>query len=196
MTVLTQDTARLFLGNSSPANKYQLFMKGVQLLQLDVDYNMIEGTASTMQQTLGSKAEALDELKVNDRQWRSQMQLFERSAEIEEEVRKLQNMYAWVQVKVAEQVKSPPPPPTHAHTIGRGLTYGRSLQITRKLSRPQRLIFNRQRPNLKSSQENFMNKMSKSKKPMIKRMSLKLKQSISKMNSKRPRKPTDESLKA
>jgi len=104
MTILTQDTARLFLGSSSPADKYRLFMKGVQLLQLDADYTMMEGTVSTMQNTLESKAEALDELKENDRRWGSQLQIFERSAAIEDEVRKLQNMYAWVQVKNAEKV--------------------------------------------------------------------------------------------
>jgi chromosome segregation ATPase len=104
MTVLAQDTARMFLGNSSVDEKYRLFMKGVQLLQLDADYAMMESTVTTMETTLESKKEALQELRNNDRRCKAQLQIFERSTEIENQVRLLQKKFAWVQVKGAEEV--------------------------------------------------------------------------------------------
>jgi chromosome segregation ATPase len=104
MTILTQDTARQFLGNSSAADKYKLFMRGVQLSQLDTDYTMVEGQISALQATLDTRQEALADLKQKEVEWRNRVQIFEQSAEIEEEVRTLQNQYAWSQVKEQEKV--------------------------------------------------------------------------------------------
>jgi structural maintenance of chromosomes protein 6 len=107
MTVLTQDTARQFLGSSSAHEKYKLFMRGVQLSQLDTDYTMVEGQISSLQTTLESKRAALDELKAKEREWRMKVKLFERSAELEETIKNLQNQFAWSQVKDQEIVSAP-----------------------------------------------------------------------------------------
>ena len=104
MTVLTQDTARQFLGNSSGGDKYKLFMRGVQLSQLDTDYTMVEGQINSLDATLETKKEALDALKALESDWRNKVSHFERSAEIEEQVKLLQNHFAWSQVKTQEQV--------------------------------------------------------------------------------------------
>jgi structural maintenance of chromosomes protein 6 len=104
MTVLTQDTARQFLGNSSAQDKYKLFMRGVQLSQLDTDYTMVEGQISTLQITLDNKTGPLNDLKELEREWRTKVRIFDRSAEIEENVKNLQNQYAWSQVKDQENV--------------------------------------------------------------------------------------------
>jgi chromosome segregation ATPase len=104
MTILTQDTARQFLGNSSAGDKYKLFMRGVQLSQLDTDYTMVEGQISALEATLETKKEALTALKALEDEWRTKVKIFERSAEIEDKVRTLQNHYAWSQVKEQEKV--------------------------------------------------------------------------------------------
>ena len=104
MTILTQDTARQFLGNSSAGDKYKLFMRGVQLSQLDTDYTIVEEQISTIHNTLEAKAEALDVLKGNEREWREKVAIFERSAKIEDDVKNLQNHFAWSQVKRQEKV--------------------------------------------------------------------------------------------
>ena len=104
MTVLTQDTARQFLGNSSPGDKYKLFMKGVQLSQLDTDYNMVEEQISALENTLEAKKEALEDLHEKEKSWRMKVKIFEQSAEIEGKVRTLQNHFAWSQVKAQEKV--------------------------------------------------------------------------------------------
>jgi chromosome segregation ATPase len=107
MTILTQDTARQFLGNSSAGDKYKLFMRGVQLSQLDTDYTMVEGQISALEATLETKKEALAALKALEDEWRTKVKIFERSAEIEDKVRTLQNHYAWSQVKEQEIVIVP-----------------------------------------------------------------------------------------
>jgi len=104
MTILTQDTARQFLGTSSCTDKYKLFMKGVQLSHLDTDYSIVEGQISTLEQTLESKSDALATLKTNEQYWKTKVKIFERSASIEGRVRTLQNQFAWTQVKDQEKV--------------------------------------------------------------------------------------------
>ena len=104
MTVLTQDTARQFLGNSSVGEKYKLFMRGVQLSQLDTDYSMVEGQVSAMEATINSKVESLEILKELEREAKNRLQVFERSAAIQEKVQKLQNHFVWSQYKAQEEV--------------------------------------------------------------------------------------------
>jgi structural maintenance of chromosomes protein 6 len=106
LTVLTQDTARQFLGNSSSHDKYKLFMRGVQLSQLDTDYTMVEAQISSLQTTLESKTVALNDLKEKEREWRMKVRIFERSAELEETIKNLQNQFAWSQVKDQEIVSA------------------------------------------------------------------------------------------
>jgi structural maintenance of chromosomes protein 6 len=104
MTVLTQDTARQFLGNSSVGEKYKLFMRGVQLSQLDTDYSMVEGQVSAMEATIKSKVDSLEILKELEREAKNRLQIFERNAAIEEKVQKLQNHFVWSQYKAQEEV--------------------------------------------------------------------------------------------
>lgn len=104
MTVLTQDTARKFLGDSSARDKYKLFMKGVQLSHLDTDYTMVEGQISTLEHTLESKTDALATLKANEQYWKTKVRIFERSASVEAKVKNLQNQFAWTQVRDQERV--------------------------------------------------------------------------------------------
>ena len=107
MTVLTQDTARSFLGNSSVGEKYKLFMRGVQLSQLDTDYTMVEEQISTLEATLEAKRESLQHLKTLEAEWRGKVNIFERAAGMEEKIKGLQNHYAWSQVKEQEKVVTP-----------------------------------------------------------------------------------------
>ena len=104
MTVLTQDTARQFLGNSSAGEKYKLFMRGVQLAQLDSDYTIIEEQLSSTEMIMASKMEALGELEQLEHEAKVKVQLFERSAEIEAKVKHYRNLFVWAQVKAKEKV--------------------------------------------------------------------------------------------
>ena len=104
MTVLTQDTARQFLGNSSTKEKYRLFMKGVQLTQLDNDYQEVEEQIVSTENTLTTKMDALQDLKRREEEARTKVRVFEAASRIEEEISTLQKHYAWGQVKAQEAV--------------------------------------------------------------------------------------------
>lgn len=104
MTVLTQDTARLFLGNSSTKDKYNLFMRGVQLTSLDNDYQVVEEEIGTVENTLTTKLEALEDLKRLEEEARTKVKVFEEASQIEEEISTLQKHFAWGQVKAQEAV--------------------------------------------------------------------------------------------
>lgn len=58
LTILSQGTSRLFLANSSPAEKYNLFLKGTQLAHLRDDYSAIGELILSTQAILNPKAEA------------------------------------------------------------------------------------------------------------------------------------------
>jgi structural maintenance of chromosomes protein 6 len=104
MTVLTQDTARQFLGNSSAGEKYKLFMRGVQLSQLDSDYTIIEEQLSSTEMIMASKQEALSELEQIEHEAKLKVKLFEQSAQFETKVKEYMNLFAWSQVKEKEEV--------------------------------------------------------------------------------------------
>jgi structural maintenance of chromosomes protein 6 len=105
MTILTQDTARQFLGNSSAEDKYKLFMKGVQLSQLDADYSIVEEQISVLMNTVETKETALSELKSIYDEWKVKLDIFKRSAEIDGKVKGLTGQYVWSQVFEKEEVR-------------------------------------------------------------------------------------------
>ncbi|EEB07460.1 Smc5-6 complex SMC subunit Smc6 [Schizosaccharomyces japonicus yFS275] len=92
MNILTQDTARQFLGNSSPKEKYRLFMKGIQLEQLEKNYTLIEDSISSTQNLLLNKKDALHNLSKTEERCRFQW----------EKTRKAENMHLLVEQKKAE----------------------------------------------------------------------------------------------
>ncbi|KAF7299670.1 p-loop containing nucleoside triphosphate hydrolase protein [Mycena chlorophos] len=63
LTVLTQDSARSFLGSSSAADKYKFFLRGTQLSQLSEEYGACLNNVSATFRILMQKKEAIPELK-------------------------------------------------------------------------------------------------------------------------------------
>ncbi|KTW27665.1 hypothetical protein T552_04144 [Pneumocystis carinii B80] len=103
MTVLTQDTARQFLGSSSAEDKYKFFMKGIQLTQLNNDYNLINESIEIAADVIKTKKEGLSSLKqtVDDASTR-----FQETFKIREMYEKLDNLkdeMAWAQVEEQEK---------------------------------------------------------------------------------------------
>ena len=104
MNVLTQDMARQFLNNSSPAEKYKFFVKGTQLEQLDYDYRMIEQALDEMQHKLGYQREAVRERRKGYKELQRKVQLAERQHSMREKFRNLTRQMAWAQVNEQERV--------------------------------------------------------------------------------------------
>lgn len=63
MNVMSQDNARQFIHSSNPAAKYKHFVKGVQLEQLDNDYQLLGDTANAMEAKLDVTVNNLKTMK-------------------------------------------------------------------------------------------------------------------------------------
>ncbi|KAL2312619.1 Smc5-6 complex SMC subunit Smc6 [Schizosaccharomyces pombe] len=103
MNILTQDTARQFLGNSSPKEKYQLFMKGIQLKQLEENYSLIEQSLINTKNVLGNKKTGVSYLAKKEEEYKL---LWEQSRETENLHNLLEQKkgeMAWAQVVEVEK---------------------------------------------------------------------------------------------
>ena len=57
MTILSQDTARMFLANSTPKDKYQFFAKGTQIDQLDINLKKLQSNIESAVNAISTKEE-------------------------------------------------------------------------------------------------------------------------------------------
>ncbi|KAA8898807.1 P-loop containing nucleoside triphosphate hydrolase protein [Sphaerosporella brunnea] len=101
MTILTQDAARAFLSNSSNEAKYKFFSKGVQLDQLDQDYNLVHTAIKNAEAILETKKEALEALEKRKNEAQQMLQRFNAQDSLRARFRELQFQMAWVQVRDA-----------------------------------------------------------------------------------------------
>ena len=104
MNVLTQDMARQFLNNSSEADKYKFFVKGVQLEQLDNDYQMIEQYADAIEERISKRQESNDILEQQYKHAESKRKVAERNESLHDKIRELSRQLAWVQVEEQERI--------------------------------------------------------------------------------------------
>ncbi|KAK9479265.1 hypothetical protein V1514DRAFT_328904 [Lipomyces japonicus] len=101
MAILSQDTARSFLSNSTPEEKYQMSMKAIRLSELQSDYDLLRASIETARTQIKSKKKALKELQEDKNQ---KGELFEKTQShrrIFDKLKLLKNQYAWL--KVAEK---------------------------------------------------------------------------------------------
>ncbi|GAB7361346.1 hypothetical protein MBLNU230_g1402t1 [Neophaeotheca triangularis] len=103
INVLTQDMARQFLSNSSPADKYKFFIKGTQLEALDNDYKIMEDQYDSMQYKLQSREGDVEVLKHKAQEAEQRRKRIDRIKAISEKVEKTMHMHAWAQVEEQEQ---------------------------------------------------------------------------------------------
>ncbi|EZF29914.1 hypothetical protein H101_06437 [Trichophyton interdigitale H6] len=105
MNVLSQDMAREFLSTSSPSDKYKLFMKGVQLEQLDHDYHMMEESIDKLQSKLDDHREQLKVLESNRNNARARLAQSDRHESLRARIRHLRSQTAWIQVEEQERIR-------------------------------------------------------------------------------------------
>lgn len=103
VNVLTQDQARQFLNNSSHAEKYRFFMKGVQLEQLDQDYSILGESLDTTEAALDTVKEDCSILREKHDAAKKRRDMSQRQGTIRERMRKYQRQVAWVQVEEQER---------------------------------------------------------------------------------------------
>ncbi|KIX01139.1 uncharacterized protein Z518_10205 [Rhinocladiella mackenziei CBS 650.93] len=105
MTVLSQDQARQFIASSSPKEKYKLFMKGVQLEQLDQDYRIIEEQMENIHAKINSKEPDLDDLKKKHESAKNKLELSQKYDSMLDKLRDYRRQLAWAQVATQEAIR-------------------------------------------------------------------------------------------
>ncbi len=104
MNVLTQDMSRQFLNSSSPSEKYKFFVKGVQLEQLDQDYQLLEEIIDGIENKLQAKMDDISVLKGRSEKAERRLAMSDKQNSLREKVRGLGRQMAWAQVEQQEQI--------------------------------------------------------------------------------------------
>ncbi len=104
MNVLTQDMARQFLNNSTPEAKYKFFVKGVQLEQLDCDYQLLEDTIDSIEHKLEGRGDDIKALEELARKAKQKLDMSDKHETMRQRIKSYYNQMAWVQVDEQERV--------------------------------------------------------------------------------------------
>lgn len=104
INVLTQDRAREFLSNSTPAEKYKFFIQGTQLQALDGDYNLMEEKLDMAEEAVKIAAGDLDMFKEKAQKAEEKRKRLDRAAAMQEKMRNVERQHAWCQVEEQEQI--------------------------------------------------------------------------------------------
>ncbi|KAJ1032212.1 hypothetical protein NDA18_001707 [Ustilago nuda] len=96
--ILTQDTARQFLGSSDPSEIYKFFLEGTQLSHLVREYNLIETHVRSMKSALALKSGALEQLEAMAQQALQQWQKVRETRGYQDKIDALNREFVWVQV--------------------------------------------------------------------------------------------------
>lgn len=103
LTVLSQDNARQFLNSASPAQKYNFFVSGVQLEQLDNDYKMSQ---DTLDKTLILRDDLNERIAQVEKDMKDAQRLSEtaqKNQTLREKSRLYRHQLAWSQVVEQER---------------------------------------------------------------------------------------------
>ncbi|KAJ3219759.1 Structural maintenance of chromosomes protein 6 [Dinochytrium kinnereticum] len=103
MAILTQDTSRMFLANSTPKDKYNFFLKGTLLAQLSADHALLNEYISRASGTLNIKEQALPEMKKNVDELKTRWKEIEKWQDLEKTIDEEKNKMAWAFVNQKEE---------------------------------------------------------------------------------------------
>eukprot|EP00842_Homolaphlyctis_polyrhiza_P006978 jgi/Hompol1/86/HPOL_004267-RA len=103
MAILTQDTARMFLANSSATDKYNFFLKGTQLEKLLADYLTIEEYLDNSAKILTYKKAALPDMEREVQSLQTKWREMEEALKIEEQFNQLRTELIWAKIQDQEE---------------------------------------------------------------------------------------------
>ena len=103
MNVLTQDAAKSFIQNSSPAQKYKFFVEGVQLQQLDNDYKLVSDTCDQIEEKLRDGARDIKALRKKADVAKEKADFVRQHDDMRRAYRRMGNELAWAQVVEMEE---------------------------------------------------------------------------------------------
>jgi len=102
MSVLSQDAAKKFLNTATPHEKYRMFLKGVQLEQLDNDYRLVAETADAMKTKIDDSKERLKSLQKAVDRAKAQVDNVNKHKNLRKTQKSLMHQLAWSQVEAEE----------------------------------------------------------------------------------------------
>ncbi|KAF8527504.1 P-loop containing nucleoside triphosphate hydrolase protein [Hysterangium stoloniferum] len=102
MNVLTQDSARQFLSASRPQDKYQFFLKGTQLTQLNEEYETCLENIGKTTRTLQLKREEIPDLEKAFREADARNKEATKAREKQTQLAEYKRELAWAHVKAKE----------------------------------------------------------------------------------------------
>lgn len=104
VNVLTQDQSRQFLSHSNASDKYKFFIKGVQLEQLNTDYNMVFERLQLAEKALPSVEGSMNQLKKIMEDVHKKLERTQASDKLRNQLDVKRRQYAWSQVEDQERV--------------------------------------------------------------------------------------------
>jgi len=104
LNVLSQDMARSFITSSNAAEKYKFFLKGVQLEQLDQDYNLLGESLEQMRQKLERNEDDIKVLETKMNEAKAIQENAKKRAGLKDRIRDLGRQIAWKQIEDLEAV--------------------------------------------------------------------------------------------
>ncbi|KAJ3416307.1 Structural maintenance of chromosomes protein 6 [Chytridiales sp. JEL 0842] len=103
MAILTQDTSRQFLANSTPKEKYSFFLKGTLLAQLKSDHALISEYIKRAERIVNTKEKLLPEMKQELEKLKARWKEIEASQNLERDIEKLKEKVIWARVSEKEE---------------------------------------------------------------------------------------------
>ncbi|CAK7266193.1 Structural maintenance of chromosomes protein 6 [Sporothrix epigloea] len=104
LNVLSQDNARQFLNSSSAALKYKFFVQGVQLEQLDKDYELVKQFLDAHNERIPQLDARVAQLQENYDEAERVLKIIQGNREMRNKKREYMNQLAWSQVAEQEAV--------------------------------------------------------------------------------------------
>ncbi|PWY97252.1 P-loop containing nucleoside triphosphate hydrolase protein [Testicularia cyperi] len=101
--ILTQDTARQFLGSSDPSELYKFFLEGTQLSQLVREYELIDSHVRSMKTALALKSNSILQLEKLAQHALQQWQKVRETRGYQDKLDALDREFVWVQVHSARR---------------------------------------------------------------------------------------------
>lgn len=106
INILSQDAARQFLTDSTPQKKYELFLKGTLLAQLESDYEKLHSSKHKLTQAFEETMAGVHELRKEKDAAAKKWKAAEAVAEKADTLHRLEALQAWAVAKKHEAVTS------------------------------------------------------------------------------------------
>ncbi|KAJ3027976.1 UNVERIFIED_CONTAM: Structural maintenance of chromosomes protein 6 [Siphonaria sp. JEL0065] len=104
LSILTQDTSRQFLANSTSKDKYQFFSRGTLLSQLSEDHTFVNDCIKNASDSFDRRAALLPDIKKDFHDAKAKYDEVKKFEGLENEINNLKEQYTWAVVEEKEGI--------------------------------------------------------------------------------------------